>query len=232
MALVKINDISPYFKEVNGQWIFVGEKLEIYIPEIYKDRGLLMMGESVTSLAIFEIRINDTFSAQILALMRVVIEPVSDHRVTEDGYKYIVLTLLRDSVFLANKHIVKDGNLIYDIFVTFLALGKVPPYLDYNSIHRLFDNDDKHCGVNLKVNHCVFEMIYAHMHRDEKDPYAFYRNTRMDKPPVIVPIHQISHGPISSSARVIGSYLSEGLTSALVDENQHQPSVIENLFRA
>ena len=150
----------------------------------------------------------------------------------EDGVSYVVLSLTTDSVFIVNSSIVKSSGIIYEIFVTFLALGKIPPYIDYNTIQSLFDKDKEDCGVSLGVNHSIFEMIYAHIYRDSEDPYTFYRHTAMTKPPQIVQIRQISHGPTSVSARITGSYLSEGVTASLVDDTVRTPSLVENLLRA
>jgi hypothetical protein len=231
MDLIRTHDVSQYFELINNQWIFKGNKLEVYIPKIYQERKLLTIGEIASSLGIFQIRINDAVYANFLFLGKLNIEFTSYKNVTEDGFKYIVLELIKDSVFISNSQLVKNGNLLYEIFVMFLAYGKIPPFLNYDEIYQLFDYDQEHCGINLKVNHSIFEMIYAHIFRDAKDPYKFYRHTLMDKPPIIVPLHQISHGPISTTSRIMGGYLSEGITSALVDENTHVPSTIENLLR-
>lgn len=232
MTLIKTSDISSYFVREDNKWIFVGKKLEIFVPKLYQDRGLLVLGDVASCLGIFQMRIDDTFYSNVMILARLSIEFVSNHVVTEGDTQYMVLTLEHGSVFIANSRIVKDANIIYEIFVTFIALGKVPDSISYDSIQSLFDNDDAHCGVSLKVNHSVFEMIYAHMYRDAKDPYTFYRHTPMTAPPQIVSIRQISHGPISTSARITGSYLAEGMTASLVDDTVRTPSVVENLMRA
>jgi hypothetical protein len=232
MSLIKINDVSDFFKKENNKWIFTGTKLEIFIPKVYQDRNMLVLGENAVCLGIFQLRINDTFFTNMMFLGRLTIEFITSRNEVEDGYPYIVLELAKDSIFINNATLVKDNNLIYEIFVMFLALGKIPPFISYDMIQKLFDNDNNHCGVSLNINHTIFEMIYAHMFRDMNDPYLFYRLTSMDKPPQIVPINQISHGPISTTSRIVGSYLNEGITAALIDDTPHVSSKIENLLRA
>lgn len=229
---IKITDLSPYFKKDGDTWIFTGKKLEVWIPKIYQERGLLVIGETLVSLGIFQLRINDTYHANLLLLNRLNINFSSYRNESESDYPYLVFEIIPDTPFILSSTIVKDGNIIYDVFVTFLALGKIPPFLDYDIIQCLFDNDYKHCDISLGINHTIFEMIYASVFRDSDDPYTFYRHTLMNKPPKIVSIHQISHGPVSTTARIVGSYLSEGMTSALVDDNQHVSSKIENLLRS
>lgn len=232
MDLKQIKDVSSFFKRKDDQWIFTGDKLEVFVPSIYSERGLMVVGETATTLAIFQLRINDTYFANFLFLGKVNIEFNSLRNETEDGFKYTVLELIKGSVFISNLMIVKNSDILYDIFTMFLAYGKIPPFLGYNEISQLFDNDNKHCNTSLKVNHSIFEMIYSHIFRDKTDPYKFYRHTPMNEKPIIVALHQISHGPISATSRIVGGYLSEGITSALVDETTRVPSTIENLLRS
>ena len=216
----------------DNQWVFTGKKLQIWIPAIYEERDLLTLGDTATSLGIFQLRINDTLSCDMMILAKVNMDFVTDTRVIEDDYQYIVLDLKAGSVFIRNTDIVKNSNLAYGVFMTFIALGKIPPFINYNMINSLFDNDKKCCGISLNVNHAIFEMIYAQMYRDSSDAYMFYRHTDMRKAPRVVPIHQISHGPQSTSAKIIGSYMKEGIVASLVDDSEHSPSVVENLFRS
>lgn len=232
MPLKKITDVSDFFKLENNQWIFTGKKLEIFIPKMYQDRGFLIIGECATSLGIFQLRIDDTYETNFIVLSKLVIEFISNRTVTENDYPYIVLTLERGSVFIQSNLLIKDQNLVYPIFITFFALGKIPPFIDYTNISKILDKVKPQCGVDLKLNNTIYEMIYAHMFRDAKDPYKFYRNTPMAEPPIVVALHQISHLPATASARIIGSYLNEGLTASLVDDTERIPSTIENLLRA
>ncbi len=231
MTLAKIDDVSPYFSKEGSKWIFTGKKLEIFIPQFYNDRGLMTISETVTTIGIFQIRINDALFANFMLLANINISFVSINQVSEDGFDYTVLSLESGSAFINNTSVVKDGNLIYSVFVAFLSLGRIPPFISYEAINSLFDNDAKLCGVDLKVNHTIFEMIYAHLYRDKADPYLFYRLTRMIDPPIIVPIRQISHAPQSVTARIVGSYLTEGITASLVDDTERVPSKVENLLR-
>lgn len=227
----KISDISPYFKQEGEGWIFTGKKLEVYIPTVYQDKGLLVLGETANTLGICQLVINDQFEADFLLLSKIVIEFTNQREEKKDDYPYIVLELINGQAFIKNRKLVKDSDLVYQVFMMMLAYGKVPPFLNYNSIQSLFDNDRRACGIDLGVNRCIWEMIYAHMHRDEKDPYQYYRLTPMTKQPVIVPLHAISHSPRSTTAKIVGSYMTDGMVSGLVDEPD-EPSTVENLLRS
>lgn len=229
--LTTISSINKYFKKSGTNLVFTGKKLEVVIPAMYEERSLLFVGDITNTLGVFQLRIDDKFITTIILLAKIDIEHVSHSREMIGDEEYVVLTLNTDSVFIRNTEIIKRSGLIYDIFMAFIALGKIPHILSYSAIQRLFDDCKKCCGIDLHVNHSVFEMIYAHMYRDKADPYLPYRLSDMRANPIIVPIHQISHGPDSSSARIIGSYMNEGITSSLVDDTDRPPSVVENLMR-
>lgn len=232
MERLSKKELSRFFIKEKNKWIFKGDKLELYVPKIFEEKGLLVIGEHLTTLGIFQARINDTYYCNFMFLGKLLIDFISYQNVTEDEYQYIVFTLIKDSVFINNSTVVKNGDILFNIFNMFISFGKIPPFLNYEDVKSLFDNDFNHCGISLNINHVVFEMIYAHIFRDVKDPYTFYRHSPMTDPPKIVPLKQVSHMPSSVTARIAGGYLSEGITSALVDDSKRNPSTIENLLRS
>lgn len=228
----KISDITPFFKKDKSRWIFTGKLLEIWIPSIYQERGLLTLGEDARCLGIFQLRFNNQMFANFLFLGFLQIDYSSERNETEDGNSYIVLTINQDQTFIKELNVVKNSSVIYDVFTTMITLGHFPAFLEYNVVHQLFDNAGLLTGLNLGVNHSIWEMIYSHLFRDKKDPYKHYRLTNMKEAPVVVSFNQISHGPESTTAKLLGSYMNEGIVSALVDGDYNQPSPVENLLRS
>ncbi len=232
MAYTKITDVSSHFVKKGDTIIFTGNKLEIHIPFLYTKRKLFKRSENGASvLGIIQLVINDSLSAQMMCPAMLKINYSTIETKTIDNDELLILTLNRDDVFIRERSIIKDSSIVYDIFMTFIALGKIPATLDYSMIHTLFDKTDECAGLALNTNHAIFELIFAHMYRDKDDPYKFYRHTQMKSDPIIVPLHQISHGPESTSARIIGSYLKEGLVSSLIDDADTKSSPIENMLR-
>ena len=131
-----------------------------------------------------------------------------------------------------NLVLIKDPNVLYKIYMTFFALGKIPSFIGYNDLPFIFDNDKTLGGMDLKSNHVVYEMMVAHMFRDSKDPFVFYRHTNMKNPPKIVSLHSISHGPVSTTAKLEGSYFDDALVSSIVAEHDKDTRYdLENILR-
>ncbi len=231
MSLTKVKDLDKYFKKVKDTLVVTAKSIKVLVPSFYADRGLLSIENETNCLGIVKLIINDRSYSTIMMLSMLTMKPSSTSTLVEDDYEYTVLEFNTNDVFLLNTNIVKIANVAYKVFMSFLALGKIPPFVNYTDIQALFNNDSKLCNINLGINHTIYEVIFAHMYRDPKDPFKFYRHTTMKAAPVIVPLHQISHGPTSSSARMIGSYMADGMVSSLTNDNTEE-SVIENMMRA
>jgi len=231
--LKKLTDFKQYFKSVDGKMIFTGKELKVLIPKKYEEQKLLFIEDVITTLAILRLEINDMFYSNIMILAKIDIIPSVVSSVTIDGEDYLELTLKDGDVFINNTVIIKTGELLYKIFVSFLALGKIPKFISYKDIHSLFDGDFKYCGLKLRVNRIIFELIYAHMHRDPDNLTTFYRHTTMLKNPAVIALHQIAYGPESHMTKITGSYMKEGIVSSLV--NDPPPGAVyevENILRS
>ena len=205
--------------------------IDVYVPEMYSDRGIYHNDEYVSVLGILKVVVNKKIDITLMMTTMLTMVPSSVSKETIDDYPYIVLHFNKGDLFIRNTELVKDSKVMFDIFNTFINLGKIPPFISYSQIQHIFDNDKLLVGLNFGINHSTYEVLFAHMYRDKKDVFKFYRYTPMKDAPEIVSMNQISHGPVSASSRMIGGYMNDGVVSALVHDNE-DPSVIENLLRA
>ena len=205
--------------------------IDVYVPEMYAERSLYHNDEYVTVLGLLKIVVNKKINVTLMMTTMLTMIPSFITKETVDDYPYIVLHFNRGDLFIRNTELIRDSSVMFNIFNTFINLGRIPPFINYSQIQHIFDNDKLLVGLNFGINHSTYEVVFAHMYRDTKDPFKFYRYTQMKTPPKIVSMNQISHGPISASSRMIGGYMNDGVVSALVHDNE-DPSVIENLLRA
>jgi hypothetical protein len=226
-------DISQFFKQdtVNKVVYFIGDKLDIYIPIRYEDKGLLTITERVSTLAIFDMVINDTINVGFLFAATITIEHSQLDRVTIDNEQYLHLTLYKNDRFMCNTDYIKNDKFGYILWVEFIALGRLPRFITYENVVWLFDRIAEVIGVNFGVNHSVFEMLYAHLFRDSNDLSVKYRLTKMDKPPTMIELRNVAYGPDDTMSKILGSYMNVGLNAALITEST-QPSPIEIHLRS
>lgn len=224
-------DHSKYFKKEKDSLIFIGNKLEIYVPVRYGQHGCLDIEESVKALAIFDMTINESMQTGMLLPAKVTMKPNDIEAIMRDGERYQKMTFLKDDVFIVDTHIVKDEHIAYVMFYEFIYGGKTPRFMTYDHLGFIFEKAVQVTGIHFPTNSAVFEMMVAVLHRDPNDLTKFYRLTDMKKKPLQIPLLTVAHAATSTTTKIVGSYDNEGYDAALINASD-VPSEIENLLRA
>ena len=227
-------DVSKYFLEepdkdcvryVNNQNV----NLEIYIPTRYRDRGYMHLDEYVHTLGILTMKIgNIQFGLQLPAM--ITIDTTDTYETTIDNATYLVAVLPPGRRVMTTLTVLQNDKIPYFMWSEFLFVGHIPQYLDYSTIVSLYDQTGEVIGQKLGSDHAVFEVVLAHLFRDQDDLTRYYRNTNMVKDPATVTLKDVSYGPSSTHSRIFGSYANEGRNSALLNQVETN-NELEDLFR-
>lgn len=226
--------LSEFLKNTNTSYIFTGEKCEVYVPQRYSVHDLLMIENEVRTLGIFEIHVKEKdidhqFNYLLPAILTMC--PSSTYRQKINGREYWVLVFEQGDVFIKNKTLIKQGFIITAMFKEFVVNGNFPSFLSYQQLATLFDKAQETCGVDLRVPHPIFELIYAHLARDQHDLTRPYRYTDQLEPPHLIGVKNVAYATSSTTARIIGSYMNIGMNAAIINPAQKQ-SPIEDMLRS
>ena len=221
---------NKYFKEVKDSIIFTGDTLEVYLPERFEQHGCLSIGDEVSSLAIFDMLINGEIKSGLLLPAKIILRPSDVSTVTRNGDKFFKLEFVKNDVFIKNVNIVQDAQLAYIIFYEMINGGRVPDFMTYEMTATIFDAVIEVAGVKFPTDHVVFEMMTAMLHRDQHNISLQYRLADTSKPPMNIPMMLVSLAAMSTTARVVGSYMDDGIDSSLVNASDNN-SDIEDLLR-
>ena len=79
------------------------------------------------------------------------------------------------------------------------------------------------------------QMFAAAITRDSANRAKYYRHTLSDlpsedRPPTFIPLRSVTYGATNTTAKLMGSYWNDGLTSALVNPSE-KTERIEQLLR-
>lgn len=223
-------DFARFFQKKDNKVVFTGDRLEVRIPRRYENYDMLVIADDVKTLAIFEMIVDDQVQVGMLLPAVITMEPSDTYTTSLDGQDYTVLIFTKGDVFVANTDVIRNPAIVGIMFEEFLSLGNMPKFLSYNERAFVFDLASEVCGLNFPVNHAVWEMIYAHLHRDPGQITKVYRHTSMTEPPEMVPLRSVSYGPDSTTARLLGSYANDAIDSSLVHPST-QRSELEDLLR-
>lgn len=207
----------------------------IQVPERYLERQLASIGNETYVLGIFALLLEDGTYAVSRANAMVRINPVRTDTVVVDGQHYLLFAFDPGSVVIDTTDLVQSDTLTYYIYDEHIAKGRVPWYLDYFDLAKLFDTAKRHAGMNLG-NRAVVELIISTTVRDPDDKTVLYRHVLtkasqlQSRPPVVVPFRSVVWNTTDTTSKLIGAYFGDSITSALVHPSERVER-IESLLR-
>lgn len=203
----------------------------LLLPQPWLEKGLLTLGEKTTLLAIYALVIGNVYAVSTTLTM-IESDPSVITTETIDDNEFYVLHYKPGDRFIVDANCVRRDSLPYRVFDTVLDRGKVPWFLTGEDLAQIYETSKHFASVGYPVDHSVFEIIIASLSRQKQDRSKFYRNGgRFDEPPVFIPFRSVMYGASNTTAKLIGAYWTEGLTSALVYPSERK-EVIEDLLRA
>lgn len=217
--------------------IITSKGCKIYIPERFVEKQLAIIGAETYVVGIFAIVVEDKFYgvSTTNAMMRVTPTTISTVKFDQDSY--LEFSFDPGSIVIATTQLIKSDTLVYYIFDEFIAKGRIPWYIGYEDLGRLFDSADRHAGVSLGANHSILEMFAAAIARNAENRSKYYRHSIVaqddpeKRPPVFIPLRSITYGATNTTSKLMGSYWNDGLTSALVNPSEKQERIEELLRR-
>lgn len=214
--------IHEALKELDDGRLVALKDLKIYIPTRFAERELAYVGVETVIVGIYAIVVEDAYYgvSTVNAMLR--IEPTSTLKVKHEDEEYYEFFFPKGSTVLASVHLVRMDTLTYRIYDEIISKGRVPWYLSYADMGRLFDTAKYHANANIGQNNEVTELIVSMISRDPKDRTKYYRQTvkSMDdvikNPPAFIPLRSVQYAATNTTNKLAGSYFSDGLVSALV----------------
>lgn len=215
-------NIMQYFEVVDETMIFTGEKLVVRVPTRYSIYNLLEIKDTVRTLAIFELIVNDTYHYSIIMPAVITMMPSELSKAKIQDVDMSVFTLYNGDLFMMSIDLLQESYISYTMYREFIELGHMPKFLTYDQTANLFDTSKEMTGQDLKTPHVVFEVMYAEQYRDPDNLYTKYRLSDKTKPPVFIGTTNVAFGPESVTSKLIGSRFNDGLNSAIINASDHR----------
>lgn len=208
------------FTKKDNTFIVNPTKLVALIPERYKNFKFCTIDEHVTTFGIFDILVNDTELHGLLLPNFITLAPneIDDTTIGEDTY--IRCTFHKGDIFMSNRTVIRNKFLVIKMFKEFIGFANLPRFVNYQNCHYLFANVLKMTNMDLRIDPAIMEMIWAFLYRLKSDYRVQARYGKLDAEKDFIGLRNVSYGPDSTSAKIFGSYMSDGLNSALVNPNE------------
>ena len=223
-------------KELPDNRLVTTKGCKIYIPVRYAERGLAQIGIETYIVGIYAITVDDTYYGVSIVNAMTRIEPTSTIKIMVDDEEYYEFSFDPGSTVMSSTLLVKRDTLTYNIYDEIISKGRVPWYMNYIDLSKLFETAKYHAGANIGQNQEVVELIVSMIARNPDNRHEYYRHSikSLDdvtlKPPAVIPLKSVIYGATNTTNKLAGSYFHEGLVSGL-NTPSDRVERIEDLLR-
>jgi hypothetical protein len=209
----------------------------IYIPTWFEEKGLATIGSDIFIAGLYLITLPDKACAVSLINAMMQITPSKFSVVKIEGESYYEFAFDKGARIIKTTQLVKDNKFVYKIYNGIFSQGKVPFYLSYHSLAKVFDSALKYSGANIGSNQEVTELVVSIIARSAKDMSKYYREVVQSlgelktNPPVLIALRNVAYAPSNTLDKLAGSYMETGVISAL-NRPATRTERIEEILRA
>lgn len=203
---------------------------QVIIPYNYLNHHMAKIAEDIYITAICVILIDNRY-AVLNACAMINITPDETNQIKIAGEEMLSFGFSAGSSIMNNLTIIKDSDLAYEINNYYYTYGRVPWFMNYRDIGQVLVMHKEYSGLNISPNNVPFEIVASKISRSSENKFQFYRHTDFSELPVVVPFNSVLFNATSTTAKVIGNYLDDGFTSALLSPSTRTETV-ETLLRA
>jgi len=223
--------IKKCFKKINST-IICTKDISIVFPERYINKNLANIGSVVKVVSIYAILDGEGNYAIVNKPIFIDLTPTNIKTVEIDGVNYKELIFEKYSTFTTNTNLVMLDKFMFDLFDMFFIQGKVPWYLNYEDVSKIFIESKKYANNNVGENILAFEILTSIIARDKNDKTKYFRKVENKKSkPVFIGLQNIWYTFDNTISKLVGAYFDKGITSALVNKEE-KTTKLEEILRA
>lgn len=227
--------VGECLQEMDGA-LYPTEECRIHIPVRFAERGLASIGAETYVIGILPLIIGGFYSIIMVdALIR--IEPSEVNRITVEDTEYYEFVFAPGSEMIPNLNLAMVDTLTYRIYDEIIAKARVPWYLNYFDLAKIFDTAPAFAGANIGRNKEVTELLISIVARDQRRRTEYYRRTidnptiLEEYPPLYAPLKDVSLSATNAVAKLGGGHFRDGTVSAIVSPSERAEPLEVLLFQ-
>lgn len=223
------------FTEINDRTLVTKTGCKIYVPARFTEHDLAVLGAETYIVGILTIVVGQTYGSMMVNAM-IRIDPSETNRVQVDGDEYLEFVFHPGSVVIPNLYLAKTDTLVYKIYDELIAKAKVPVYLTYFDLAKLFDTARKHAGANVGYYKEVTELLISLSARNFKDKKQYYRQVLetmhdfITNPPYFASLKDVTLSATNTTNKLGGGYFRNGTISAINSPSERTERLESFLF--
>lgn len=211
--------------------------LTIQFPVRFGEIGLAKIGTNSYVYGLFAILLETGDYALCNVNAYVELGAAAVELITIDDTQYYQFQYQKGDIVFKTKELVCRANLIYRAIEEFVFKGKIPWYVGYEDMGKIFDTAKKHARTSAEILPSVVEFMAGYIGRDKTDRIKYIREVGKDYKDFTqakmawVPMRSVYWSAPGTVNKLAGAYFSDGITSALVNPSERTEK-IESILRA
>lgn len=209
--------------------------MTIHVPLRYPQKSLAILGEQNYCVGIFPIIMDNKYS--VMSLMSLLhLGQASIDQVTIEDVEYYTFFFEAGSTFIQETEVVRDDAITFNVFDEFISQGNIPWFIEYIDLANIYDTANIYADSKMPNYKYPYEILISLMSRSPKDRMKLYRYTLntysdLNQYPDFTQLKSVMYMSKGTLNKLAGSYMDEGVVSALVYPNDRVER-IEKLLRA
>ncbi len=216
--------------------VIAREPLKIIFPSRFRDIKLAVIGERSYVYGFFAIIVGESYAlCNINAYVELGQASVS--KVDFNGEEYYEFSYEPGDTVIRTKEIVARSALIFTAIDEFVFKGKVPWYVEYEDMGKLFNTAEAYAGTKARILPSVMEFLASYIARKKNERAKFIRDEAKTKDDFAlakiawVPLRSVYWSAPGTLNKIAGAYFADGVVSAIVNPSKKVEKV-ESIVRA
>lgn len=221
--------------EMEDNSLVTSKVTKIYIPARFAERGLASLAAETYIVGVCAIVVENNYGIMMVnAMMQ--IDPYETNRVVIDGDEYLEFVFLPGSQVIKNLSLAKTDTVVYKIYDEVISKARVPWYISYFDLAKIFDTAKEHAGANIGENKEVTELLISVIARNNKNRKQYYRQiieSNQDiyaNPPFYASLRDVTLSATNATNKLGGGYFRDGTISAINSPSTRVERMEEILF--
>jgi hypothetical protein len=221
--------------EMEDDSLVTSEGCKIYVPSRFAERGLAFLGAETYTIGIWAIVVGDQYGIMMVNAM-IRLDPAEINRVMVGEDEYLEFVFYPGSVVIPNLKLAKTDTLTYKIYDEIIAKARVPWYLNYFDLAKIFDTARLHAGANIGSNKEVTELLISISARSRLMRTKYYRQVIeseedvIKNPPYYASLKDVTLSATNAVHKLGGGYYRNGTVSAINSPSERTERLEEILF--
>lgn len=222
--------------DIPGKPVIAKANLHLQLPVRFKEIGLAQVGATTYVFGLLAIILETGQYAlmNVNAYWELGSAAVDTEEI--DGTEYYNFHFKKGDVVFRTKELVCRPELVFKAIDEFVFKGKIPWYVEYDDMGKLFDTAKEHAATSADILPSVMEFIAAYIGRDKADRIKYIRETSSSyeefrKKLAWVPMQSVYWSAPGTVNKLAGAYFQDGIVSAIVNPSERVEKV-ERILRA